>query len=143
MFTYFCLYSVPWRFCTLMSVLCRHTVWLIPYESNVNHTVTKISKNICRGPGCRCGKYFYSREELQAHYYEKGCYKCSKCDDKFPSGRFQNCYSNLTSDWPSEMSLVSPRRLLVSIKLKPFQRTTASTSCPPWTSWSRSKCWLE
>ena len=58
--------------------------------------VTNKSKNICRGPGCRCGKYFYSREELQAHYYEKGCYKCSKCEDKFPSGRFQNWSFTLT-----------------------------------------------
>lgn len=45
------------------------------------------SKNICRGPGCRCGKYFHSREELQAHYFENGCYKCSKCDEKYPSER--------------------------------------------------------
>ena len=43
------------------------------------------SLNLCRGPGCKCGKSFVSREELQTHYLERGCFTCKECDERFPS----------------------------------------------------------
>lgn len=43
------------------------------------------SLNLCRGPGCNCGTSFISREELQTHYLEKGCFTCKDCDERFPS----------------------------------------------------------
>ena len=103
----FCLFKCPLRlvFCTFgtCELICESQIVMsinekCPVTQHLNfHNITKQSKNICRGPGCRCGKYFYSREELQAHYYEKGCYKCSKCEDKFPSGWFQNYSFTLKS----------------------------------------------
>ena len=44
-------------------------------------------KIVCTGRGCRCGTAFATRKLLLAHYVEKQCYKCKKCEISFQSGR--------------------------------------------------------
>ena len=46
-------------------------------------------KMICTGRGCRCGTAFATRKLLLAHYMERQCYKCKKCDLSFQSGRLR------------------------------------------------------
>ena len=46
-------------------------------------------KMICTGRGCRCGTAFATRKLLLAHYMERQCYKCKKCDMSFQSGRWR------------------------------------------------------
>ena len=36
-------------------------------------------KHYCNGDGCFCGKEFETRDAKEAHYIEKGCYKCEEC----------------------------------------------------------------
>ena len=80
---------------------------------------------ICTGRGCRCGTAFATRKLLLAHYMERQCYKCKKCDMSFQSGRWrfwrymrhvlrynlQRPFKNLRQDnWPCTITIIIPQK---------------------------------
>ena len=71
---------------TLVSIISKKEFSVSPKSRKRRKSATK-KKIICTGRGCRCGTAFATRKLLLAHYMERQCYKCKKCDMSFQSGR--------------------------------------------------------
>ena len=79
------LVSINFRFLNFRNVVDPNWKEVEVKKQKVARKRPSKSLNLCRGPGCKCGKSFVSREELQTHYLERGCFTCKDCDERFPS----------------------------------------------------------